>query len=62
MKNRQSIIYYGNFENGQLQEGYDKRILSDGYKYEGKFHGLGNLAIQISDLTDIDQSNMISIY
>ncbi|CAF4187169.1 unnamed protein product, partial [Rotaria sordida] len=57
-----SVIYYGEFDDKTLQEGYGKLKLDDGYLYEGKikddkFHGLGSLTIQIKDLPDMNQPN-----
>ncbi|CAF4982196.1 unnamed protein product, partial [Rotaria sp. Silwood1] len=62
-KNYGSMIFHGQFKNGILKEGYGKVQLSNKYQYEGKikdgkFHGLGCLSIEVSGLTEINESSV----
>ncbi|CAF1180252.1 unnamed protein product [Didymodactylos carnosus] len=58
-KSQGRSIYHGEFENGELKEGYGKVGLEHKYEYEGKivkgkFHDLGSLSIKIEGLIEID--------
>ncbi|CAF3311875.1 unnamed protein product [Rotaria socialis] len=65
LKSRGSTIYYGEFNNGLLKEGYGKVTLEDGYVYkgpikDGKFHGLGSLSMKIAGLKEIDTLQLVA--